>query len=495
MKNTTRIVITAFIFLAVFSQIGSALSTDKGAKDAFSFETFAEISKKVLPSVVSIEVKKTVGGQPILRRRGEMDEEQQKRFFERFQGEPGQEDILPFFFPFFGEQGEIEVPAAGSGVIVRSDGYIVTNKHVIDDAKDGNISIRLDDETVFDGDNVAVVGKDDFTDLAVLKVKTDKTIPALEFADSDALEIGEWVLAIGNPLELKGSVSQGIISAKHRVIGKAVLEDLIQTTAAINPGNSGGPLVNLENKIVGINTAIASNTGRWQGVGFTIPSNTVKSVCESIIEKGKATRGWLGIHMGNLTPDIKSYFNLKDVEGIIVTKVIEESPAEKYGIKAYDIITSVDGEKIKNTLEMVQKIAPKEVGKEVEVALLREEGKDLKEKKIKVTLGERPSEEELIPSEKPKKETKTKDFESLGFKFKEKDEKDTKEGLEVEEIQKDSPAAKAGIAPGDVILEVNREKVNSPEDFKSAIKNKDEDRDHFIMYQRGNEIRFSTIKK
>lgn len=495
MKNITRIIITAFFILAVFTQIGSPLSTSKGAKDTFCFETFAEISKKVLPSVVSIEVKKIVGGQPILRRRGEMDEEQQKRFFERFGKGQDRDELFPFFFPFFGEEGEIEVPAAGSGVVIRSDGYIVTNYHVIADAKQGNISIRLDDETMFEGDNVEVVGKDDLTDLAVLKVKTDKTLPALEFADSDKLDIGEWVLAIGNPLELKGSVSQGIISAKHRVIGKAILEDLIQTTAAINPGNSGGPLVNLENKIVGINTAIASNTGRWQGVGFAIPSNTVNNVCDSIIESGKAKRGWLGIYMGDLTPDIKSYFDLKDVEGIIVTKVIEESPAEKAGIKAYDIITKVNGDKITNRLEMVQKIAAKDVGKKVEVMILREDGKDLKEKKIEVKLGERPSQEELAPLETLKEETKAKDFESLGFKFKEKGEKEEQEGLEVEEVQKDSPAAKAGIIPGDVILEVNREKVNSLEEFKSAIKKAEGDRDHFIMYQRRNEILFSTIKQ
>lgn len=494
MKTITKIVIITLFFLAVFTQIGSALSTNKGAKESFSFETFAEISKKVLPSVVSIEVKKTMGGQHILRKRGEMNEEEQKRFFERFSRDPRSDEFLPFS-PFFGDKGEIKVPAAGSGVVIRSDGYIVTTYHVIAHAEEGNISIRLNDETVFEGDNVKVVGKDEFTDLAVLKVKTDKTLPALEFANSDALEIGEWVLAIGNPLELKGSVSQGIISAKHRVIGKAVLEDLIQTTSAINPGNSGGPLVNLENKIVGLNTAIASNTGRWQGVGFAIPSNTAKSVCDSIIESGKAKRGWLGIHMGELTPRIKSYFDLKDVEGIIVTKVIEDSPAEKAGVKAYDIITSVDEEKITNRLEMLQKIAPGAIGKDVEITVLRGDGKDLVEKKITVKLGERPSQEELAPSEKPKEEKKTKDFESLGIKFKEKDEKAEKEGLEIEAIQKDSPAAQTGHSPGDIILEVNREKVKNIEDFRSALKKAEGDRDHFIMYQRGNEVLFSTIKQ
>ncbi|MBN1900668.1 trypsin-like peptidase domain-containing protein [Candidatus Sumerlaeota bacterium] len=497
MKNITGIIIAAFLFLAVFSQTGNALSTDIKAKESFSFQTFAEISKKVLPSVVSVEVKKTLGGQSAFRKRGEMDEEQKKRFFERFGRNQQPDEFFPFFLPFFGDekQEEIEIPAAGSGVIIRSDGYIITNNHVIAGAQEGNISIRLNDDAIINGDNVEVVGTDDFTDLAVLKVKTDKTLPAMEFADSDALEIGEWVLAIGNPLELKGSVSQGIISAKHRVIGKAILEDLIQTTASINPGNSGGPLVNLENKIVGLNTAIASNTGRWQGVGFAIPSNTAKNVCESIIESGKAKRGWLGIHMGDLTPDIKSYFDLQEVEGIIVIKVIEGSPAEKAGVKAYDIITAVDGEKIRNRLEMLQKIAPKAVGKDVEITLQREDIKDIKERKIKVNLGERPSEEELVPSGKPMEEKKSRDFESLGIIFREKDDTESKEGLEVEEIQKDSPAAKARITPGDTILEVNREKVNSLEDFRAALKKAEGDRDHFIMHQRGNEILFSTVKQ
>jgi len=472
-----------------------ALSTDQGLKiKEITPNTFVEVSKNVLPSVVSIEVKKTVGGQRSARQFSPKDQEEMKKFFEKRNFQGPFDEFLPFFFPY-GEEGEIEIPAAASGVIIRSDGYIVTNYHVVVNAKDGNITVKLNDDTIYQGDKVKVIGEDEFTDLAVIKIQTDKELPALIFADSDTLEIGEWVLAIGNPLELKGSVSDGIISAKHRVIGKALIEDLLQTTAAINPGNSGGPLVNLDKKIVGINTAIASNTGRWQGVGFAIPSNTVKNVCDSLIESGKAKRGWLGIYMAELTDEVRNYFDLKDIQGIIVTKVAENSPADKAGIKTYDIVTKIDGEQIKNRVEILQKIAPKPVGKEVVVTLLRQEDKKLKEKEIKVPLGERPSKEELEPSEKKAPSKEPTSFEELGIKFKDKDSASAKEGLEVEDIKQGSPADKAGLRAGDMVIELNREKVNSLDDFRSAMKKTEKDRDHFIMYQRDSEIFFSTIKQ
>ena len=472
-----------------------ALSTGKESKiKEINANTFVDVSKKVLPSVVSIEVKKTVGGARISRQFSPKDEEELKKFLEKRNNQGPSDEFMPFFFPF-GQEGEIEIPASGSGVIIRSDGYIVTNYHMIVNSKDGNITVKLNDDTSFEGDKVKVIGEDEFTDLAVIKIQTDRDLPALEFADSDALEIGEWVLAMGNPLELKGSVSDGIISAKHRVIGKAVIEDLLQTSAAINPGNSGGPLVNLENKIVGINTAIASNTGRWQGVGFAIPSNTVKNVCDSLIESGKTKRGWLGIWMGNLTQDVRNYFDLKDTQGIIVTKVIENSPADKAGIKAYDIVTKVDGEQLKNSLEMLQKIAPKAVGKEVLVTLLRQEGKKLEEKEIKVPLGERPAKEELEPAEKKTPAREPMAYEELGIRFKDKGPESKKEGLEIEEIKQGSPADKARLRTGDMVMELNREKISSLDDFRSALKKVENDRDHFIMYQRNNEIFFATIKQ
>lgn len=459
-------------------------------------DTFIEVSEQTLPAVVSIEVKKTVGA-PMGRGRFRSREDLRKFFEDR--GMNPNEPFFPFFF--FNEPDgttEMEVPAAGSGVIIREDGYIVTNYHVIADAKPGAISIKFNDDAAIEGDNVEVWGKDTFTDIAVLKIKTDKKLPFLEFADSEQVKIGQWVVALGNPLDLKGSVSQGIISAKHRIIGKAVIEDLLQTTAAINPGNSGGPLVNLDGRIVGINNAIASNTGLWQGVGFAIPSNTVKTVCESIIETRNPSRGWLGIHMSDVTPSILKYYDLKDVQGVLVAKVIKDSPAEKAGLQAYDIVTSVEGKKVTTRLELLQQIAPKKPGSEVKLEIYREKNKKAKQMTLKVTLGERPAEEDLTekPADKKAPAEKEVEFEDMGLRFKQKDEsKDEPQGLEVEDVKKDSLAAKAGIQPGDWILELNRRKVNSLDDFRSVLKEIKDEKNILVMYSRGNEIMFSTIEK
>ena len=495
MKNLKilRISGVAILLFAILFVANAGASPGKGEDKPLTQRTFIDVSQKALPAVVSIDVKKTLGGQINIPKGRFKNQDELRKFLEE-RGFP--QDSFPFqLFPF-SEQGEIEVPAAGSGVIIRPEGYVLTNYHVIADAKQGAISVKLNDDSVFEGDNVEVIGKDTFTDIAILKLKTDKKLPYLEFADSESAEIGQWVVALGNPLELKGSVSQGIISAKHRVIGKALLEDLFQTTAAINPGNSGGPLVDLEGKIVGINTAIATNTGLWQGVGFAIPSTTVKNVTDSIIATGKAKRGWLGIHMSELTPNIQKYYDLKDVQGIVVAKVIADSPAEKAGIQTYDIITSVDGKKIKNRLELLQQVATKEVGSESQIELYRPTDKKAEKMTIKVTLGERPSDEKLAgkPAEK-KEQEKEKGYEDLGIRFKDKDAKDTSPGLTIDAVKDGSPAEKAGFQTGDILLELNREKVNSLDDFRAAMKGVKDEKSLLLMYSRGNEILFLTIEK
>lgn len=493
--------VAAIMMIAVLISVAPvfAISTDTDSKArTITPSTFVDISKKALPAVVSINVKKTVTSGVQF---GRQQNEDLREFFEkRGGGGPFGEDspLFPFFFPF-GQQPEqqpreFEIPASGSGVIFRPDGYVITNYHVIANADEGQISIHLADDTVFDGDEVKVVGEDSFTDIAVLKIETDRELAYLNFADSDKLEIGEWVLALGSPLELKGSVSQGIISAKHRTIGKAVLEDHIQTTAVINPGNSGGPLVNMDGRIVGINTAIASNTGRWQGVGFSIPSKVVRNVAESIIEKGRASRGWLGIYMADLNQGILKTYDLEDVQGVMVSRVVEDSPAEKAGIKAYDIVSSVNGENVSNRLELLQKIASKAAGEEVTLGIYRLEEDEAEEMEIKVTLGERPSDAALEGKQEPQqKEDKPGEFNNMGIIFGEKIE--DQDGLPIAEIKPDSPAAKAGLQSGDILLEVNRKKINSTEDFRKALKEAPKKRDHIVMYQRGSEILFSTIER
>ncbi len=484
------------VLLAILIVGSTGAASTRLGSNPITTGTFIKVANGALPAVVSIKVKKTVAGTTIIGPRGKMGEEELKKFLKRrgFQRPDENAPLMPFFFPFF-EEKELEIPASGSGMIIRHDGYIVTNYHVIANAREGNITVKLNDDTTFEGDDVKVVGEDTLTDLAVIKVNTKKDLSFLDFADSDKLDIGEWVLALGSPLDLKGSVTQGIISAKHREIGKAPIEDLLQTTAVINPGNSGGPLVNLDGRIVGINTAIATNTGRWQGVGFSIPSNTVKSVSESIISTGKAERGWLGIYMAEVTPRILDYYGLKDVKGILVSKVIEDSPAQESGIKAYDLVTAVNGKSIKNRLEMVRQIARKAVGTRVEITLYRMVDGKVKETNIEVKLGERPAERELKEVIQGKEAPLPREFDSFGIKFKPKAPDSTKEGLEIEAVKPGSPADKARLEAGDILLELNRQKISSIDDFQAAAKKVRKGRDHIVMYQRGNEILFSTIER
>ncbi len=492
----SKTLIFGIIFLLCAPML-MALSTEASNGQALTTKTFADISKKALPAVVSINVTRTFSTKP-----GEQQEEQSenfKRFF-RHWGNPD-DGNMPFFFPFqnpMQRPGEIEIPTAGSGVIISKDGYILTNYHVVEDTREGQISVRLNDDTVLEGDKIKVHGYDKFTDLAVLKVETEKELPFLEFGDSEKLEIGEWVLALGSPLELKGSVSQGIISAKNRVIGKAYLEDHIQTTAAINPGNSGGPLVNLDGKIVGINTAIASNTGRWQGVGFSIPSNLAWNISQSIISKGHASHGWLGITMSPANPNVLKLFGLPENEGVIVADVFAGSPAEKAGIRAYDIITGVDGKKITSTLEMMQQIASKLADSEVSITLQRPDENDKKTKTMDftITLGERPSDDELNIDRggRPGAPKKTDEFEGLGLRFEPREPGSDAQGLTISEVKPDSPGAKAGLKPGDIIKELNRKTMNSLEDFKKVLQESSRNGDLIVMFQRQNEIHFSTIE-
>ena len=494
----TRVFTVVLTAVLLISGAALALSTGNGSEDRpLTMGTFSNVAEQAIPAVVSINVTRTVGGTRLMRPDKDMNKEEMKEYFEK-RGMPFDENSplpFPFMFPFF-EEGEIEVPTAGSGVIIREDGYLVTNYHVIANASEGDITIRLDDDTTYEGDDVEIVGKDSFTDLAVLKIEADRDFPYLEFANSDELDIGEWVLALGSPLELKGSVSQGIISAKHRVIGKAVIEDLVQTTAVINPGNSGGPLVNMNGEIIGINTAIASNTGRWQGVGFAIPSAKVEEVSDAIIESGKAKHGWLGIQMSEINPSLRSYYDLEDVEGIVVAKVFEDSPAEEGGIEAYDVITSVNGTRIDNRMAMLQEIAGKAAGEEVDITLLRYDGDEMKEHELIITLGERPSEKELDMEreEGEQKEEPETGYEDLGIRFREKEE-DKEPGLVIDAIKSESSAQKAGLRPGDRIMELNRKGINSVKDFRDSLEQAKKDRDHIVMFKRGNEIMFSTIEK
>jgi len=313
------------------------------------------------------------------------------------------------------------------------------------------------------------------------------------------------VLALGNPLDLRQSVTQGIISAKHREINKSAIEDLIQTTASINPGNSGGPLVNLDGHVVGVNNAIATRTGGWQGVGFAIPSNYASKIAEQIVKSGKIRRGYLGIEMSALEEPVAKYFEIDKPNGIIISRVHENTGADKANTKPYDVIVEVDGQPIKDAADMLRSIATKEVGSKVALTVVRSENlKKVEPKKITLTavLGERPSDDELdaLRTGKPLPSGEAKKF-GLSFDQKKRSEKESKsasvpgmetgdeqegiQGLRLTGVARGSNADKAGMREGDVIMEVNRIPVKNTAEFNAALEKKPSNREeHLIKFMR-----------
>jgi serine protease Do len=315
-------------------------------------QAMAEIVAAVKPSVVNISSTSKVKGETV------QSPFSDDPFFRRFFGDK---------FGFSDKPREYKRSGLGSGVIVDKRGYILTNNHVVKGADE--IKVKLSDNREFKGE---VIGSDPKTDLAVVKINTDN-LPVIQLGNSDELKAGETVLAIGNPFGLNQTVTSGIVSATGRAnVGIADYEDFIQTDAAINPGNSGGALVNIKGELIGINTAILSTTGGYQGIGFAIPSNMAKTVMESLIKSGKVVRGWLGIYIQPLTPDLAKQFGLGDEKGILVGDVIEDSPAEKAGIQRGDVILEFNGKKVEDPRSLRNMVSATNPNDEVSVKLVRE---------------------------------------------------------------------------------------------------------------------------
>lgn len=380
----------------------------------------------------------------------------------------------PFFRQFFGEEfyRRFQMPrdrkenSLGSGVIVSSDGYIVTNNHVI--AKADEIRVLLNDKREFTG---KVVGTDPKTDIAVIKINA-KDLPSVPWGDSDKLEVGEFILAIGNPFALNSTVTMGIVSAVGRAnVGIADYEDFIQTDAAINPGNSGGALVNTRGELVGINTAIFSRSGGYMGIGFAVPANMTRSVMDSLIKNGKVTRGWLGVSIQEVNQDLAKQFGLNETKGALVSEVIADSPAAAAGLKPGDVIVAFDGKPIDGPAVLRNIVAQTSVGKTAKVDVLR----DNKRQTFNVKITEQPKEiaqadgDETIQGEESGNQSPLAGLEvrnltpdiarQLGLP------PGTK-GVVVTGLAPDSAAAGAGVEPGDVILEINRQPVRSVADVK-----------------------------
>ena len=436
--------------------------------------TFADLVEKLSPAVVNISTTKVVKMEGKRGPSGEMFP------FDRFFG--GEED---FYKRYFGDNPEKEFKqrSLGSGFIISKDGYIFTNNHVIEKAD--KIKVRLSSGKEYDA---TVKGRDPRTDLALIKINPDNSLPTVSLGDSDRLRVGDWVMAIGNPFGLDHTVTAGIVSAKGRVIGAGPYDNFIQTDASINPGNSGGPLFNMAGEVVGINTAIVAQA---QGIGFAIPVNMAKEIIEDLKAKGKVTRGWLGVSVQDITEDLAKSLKLKDRSGALVTEVFEGDPADKAGIKQGDIIIEVDGKKVKDTHELLRLVAVLPVGKKSEIKVLREG----QVKELQLTVAEREEKKEVAAARGETKDNYGMSVQDITPDVAKQLGLPSTGGVIVTKIREGTAADDAGLQPYDVILQVNRVKVGSVKDFQREISKKTSDDRVLMLIRRGKGTYYVAMKK
>jgi serine protease Do len=390
------------------------------------------------------------------------------------------------FERFFGPmpKRQFKQRSLGSGFIISREGFILTNNHVIENADE--IVVRTADEKEY---KAKVVGRDPKTDIAVIKIDEAKDLTVVTLGNSDALKVGEWVVAIGNPFGLEHTVTAGIVSAKGRFIGQGSYDNFIQTDAAINPGNSGGPLINLKGEVVGINSAIFSRSGGNIGIGFAIPINVAKDMLPELEEKGRVTRGWLGVMIQKVTPEIAENFGLKDTKGALVADVVKDGPAQEAGIKVGDVIVEFDGHAIKDSTELPMLVARTVVGKTVALKLIR----DKRTEALSVKIGELKDEEQVAAGGKERGlgltvQPLTPDIaESLGLSSEVK-------GVVVSAVEQGSSADDAGLRRGDVILEVNREPVKDLASYRKALKAAGKGKSVLLLVRRGESTIFMALK-
>ncbi len=437
-------VLTTLCLVLVGAPTGAAPATPEAKAILRALEeAFVSVAERVMPAVVNVSTTPKKGP------RAEGPPETEERFREFFGPE--------FFERFFRRRPPQEPRSAGSGVIVDAGGYILTNNHVIENAEE--IHVRLSDQRKF---TAALIGRDPKTDLAVLKIDPHGPLPVAELGDSDTVRIGQWAIAIGNPFGLDRTVTLGIISATGRTrVGVTTYEAFIQTDASINPGNSGGPLLNLDGKVIGINTAIVSS---GQGIGFSIPINMAREVMRQLIEKGRVVRGWLGIAIQDLTDELAAGFGAAPRSGVLVADVMKDSPAEAAGLKAGDIITEFGGEPVREVPELQRRVAATPPGTPVPLTVVREK----QPLRFTVKIGEMPGEEPVVaaaPSEEGWGLTMT----PLTPELAERHQLTAKQGVVVTAVTPGGAAEKASLRPGDAILEVNREPVADVEGFRKAL--------------------------
>jgi serine protease Do len=434
---------------------------------------FSDIVKAISPAVVNISTTKTV-------KRGILP-------FSHFFNDPFRDFFEPFRVPKKWKEQSL-----GSGVIVSSDGYIITNNHVVEKADE--IKVTLFDKQNYKGE---IIGLDPKTDIAIIKISV-KGLPAVKWGDSDNLQVGEFVLAFGNSYGFSHTVTMGIVSAVGRAnVGIADYEDFIQTDAAINPGNSGGPLVDVKGKLIGINTAIFSRTGGYQGIGFAVPSNMAKLVMKQLIKKGKVTRGWLGVTIQSVTPDLANEFGLEKVTGAIISEVFKGGPAEKAGLKRGDVVIEINGKTIKDVQALRNIVAQSDTGSTIKLKIVRGRKPIL----LKATVAELPKKMTEVSLEKSEEgvaeENALAGFsvidltlgiaKQLGLSREEK-------GVVVVRIEPYSSGEEAGLKKGDVIQEMNRKRVSNLRDFNNITSHIKKGDTVLLFINRGGKKFYITLK-
>ena len=464
--------IKIIFFTLIFTLSFSVISNSKTIPSSF-----ADLAEKLMPSVVNISTTQTV----VTR----------SNPFPNFQFPPGS----PFedMFKEFGTPQERQSSALGSGFIIDEEGIVVTNNHVIEGAED--IVVQVNGEKKF---KAKVIGADPLSDIAVLQIETKEKFVPVKFGDSDKARIGDWVIAIGNPFGLGGTVTSGIISARNRSIGLSRYEDYIQTDASINSGNSGGPLFDMNGDVIGINTAILGRSGNV-GIGFSIPSNSAKIVIDQLIQFGETKRGWLGVRIQDVTKEIADVEKLDKPKGALVASVAPNSPSEKAGVKAGDIILEFNGEIIEQMKELPLIVARTEVGKKVKVKIWRNKKEIIKT----ITLGRLETSEDFKVAEKEKPEQETV-ITNLNIKVRKINSEDIKSrnlpnqtsGLVITKIENESPLVNS-IEVNSIILEAQKKKIRSPEDLEQVLKQvlkSNQKTILLVIYNSQNQRRYIGIK-
>lgn len=476
LRLNTLFIVIASSFLLLLPYIAKAESSADVELLDRSAKAFSRVVKDVKPAVVHIKVESTV----------EMSNEYEQ-FFNN-----------PFFERFFGPQHRFQDPqqrkrqqqGAGSGFIIDKDGYILTNNHVVEKAD--KITVTLSDNSEVEA---KLIGADPKSDVALVKIDVDHALPTVNLGDSESLEVGEWVIAIGNPFGLSQTVTVGVVSAKGRSrVGINEYENFIQTDAAINPGNSGGPLLNIHGQVVGINSALYSRTGGYMGIGFAIPINMAKSIKEQLQNNGKVTRGYLGVGIQDVDEALAESFGLDKSGGVLITDVQEDTPASKAGIKGQDIIVKLGDIELKDTQDLRNRIAQTVPGTDIVLHLMRD-GKPIE---LQVTIGEQPADfgkvAQAVPDENPLSsfglvlQDLTPDLaEQLGYKG--------RQGLVISEVTPGSPAAVVGLKSGLLIEEVQKVPVKNLEELK-LIMQQSQTKDRVLLRIRmGQNSRYIVLKK